>query len=48
MVFEQNTGQRPQFRNGDEIDLAWSRDHAFLLDAEQDAHAGVITPEDME
>jgi spermidine/putrescine transport system ATP-binding protein len=48
MVFEQNTGQRPQFKNGDEIDLAWSRDHAFLLDADQDAHAGVVTPEDME
>ena len=25
MVFEQNTGQRAPFRNGDEVDLAWSR-----------------------
>ena len=40
MVFEQNTGQRAPFRNGDEVDLAWSRGHAFLLDAGQDAHAG--------
>ena len=46
MVFEQNTGQRAPFRNGDEVDLAWSRGHAFLLDAGQDAHAGMITPED--
>jgi spermidine/putrescine transport system ATP-binding protein len=48
MVFEQNTGQRAPFKNGDEVDLAWSHAHAFLLDAEQDAHAGVITPEDIE
>ncbi len=48
MVFEQNTGQRAPFRNGDEVDLAWSRSHAFLLDAGQDAHAGMITPEDKE
>ncbi len=46
MVFEQNTGQRASFKNGDEVDLAWSRAHAFLLDAEQDAHAGMMTPED--
>jgi spermidine/putrescine transport system ATP-binding protein len=45
MVFEQNTGQRAPFHNGDEVDLAWAREHAFLLDAEQDAHAGVMTPE---
>jgi spermidine/putrescine transport system ATP-binding protein len=48
MVFEQNTGQRAPFRNGDEVDLAWSRSHAFLLDAGQDAHAGMTTPEDKE
>jgi spermidine/putrescine transport system ATP-binding protein len=48
MVFEQNTGQRAPFRNGDEVDLAWSREHAFLLDADQDAHAGVMTAEDAE
>jgi spermidine/putrescine transport system ATP-binding protein len=48
MVFEQNTGQRAPFKNGDEVDLAWSRGHAYLLDAEQDAHAGMMTPEDDE
>ena len=48
MVFEQNTGQRAPFRNGDEVDLAWSRSHAFLLDAGQDAHAGMTSPEDVE
>jgi spermidine/putrescine transport system ATP-binding protein len=48
MVFEQNTGQRAPFKNGDEVDLAWSRAHAFLLDADQDAQAGVVTAEDME
>ena len=48
MVFEQNTGQRPPFRNGDEVDLSWSPDHAFLLDADQDARAGLMTPEDTE
>ncbi len=45
MVFEQNTGQRAAFKNGDEVDLAWSRAHAFLLDADQDAQAGMMTPE---
>jgi spermidine/putrescine transport system ATP-binding protein len=48
MVFEQNTGQRAPFKNGDDVDLAWSRAHAFLLDADQDAHAGMMTPEDDE
>ena len=46
MVFEQNTGQRAPLKNGDEVDLAWSRGHAYLLDASQDAHAGMMTPED--
>jgi spermidine/putrescine transport system ATP-binding protein len=48
MVFEQNTGRRPLFRNGDEVDLSWSSEHAFLLDADQDAHAGMMRPEDRE
>ena len=48
MVFEQNTGQRPRFASRDEIDLTWSRDHAFLLDADQDATAGIVTPDDAE
>jgi spermidine/putrescine transport system ATP-binding protein len=48
VVFEQNTGQRAPFKNGDEVDLAWSRGHAYLLDADQDAQAGMTTPEDAE
>jgi spermidine/putrescine transport system ATP-binding protein len=48
MVFEQNTGHRALFRNGDRVDLSWSPGHAFLLDADQDARAGVVTPEDAE
>jgi len=48
MVFEQNTGRRTPLGNGDEVDLAWSREHSFLLDADQDAQAGVMRPEDKE
>ena len=48
MVFEQNTGGRPRFGFGDEVELTWSRDHAFLLDADQDASAGIVTPDDAE
>jgi spermidine/putrescine transport system ATP-binding protein len=48
MVFEQNTGRQTALRYGDDVDLSWSPDHAFLLDAEQDAHAGMMTPEDDE
>ncbi|HEX6148947.1 ABC transporter ATP-binding protein [Nocardioides sp.] len=48
MVFEQNTGRRPPLDNGAEVDLTWSGAHAFLLDAHQDATAGMMTPEDAE
>ena len=48
MVFEQNTGHRSLFRNGDHVDITWSPAHAFLLDADQDARAGMMTPEDDE
>jgi spermidine/putrescine transport system ATP-binding protein len=48
MVFEQNTGRQTPLRSGDDVDLAWSPAHAFLLDADQDAHAGMMTPEDVE
>ena len=41
MVFEQNTGARELFRVGDAVDLRWLPEHTFLLDASQDAHAGV-------
>jgi len=48
MVFEQNTGQRAPLRHGTEVDLDWSSSHAYLLDAQQDATAGLMTPEDAE
>jgi spermidine/putrescine transport system ATP-binding protein len=48
MVFEQNTGRRAPLKNGDEVNLSWSPEHTFLLDADQDAHAGMMTPEDLE
>ena len=39
-VFEQNTGAREQFRTGEKVDLHWLPAHTFVLDADQDAHAG--------
>jgi len=39
-VFEQNSGAREGLRVGDRVDLHWSPAHTFLLDADQDAHAG--------
>lgn len=39
-VFEQNTGARDGFQVGDRVALQWSPGHTFLLDADQDAHAG--------
>jgi len=48
MVFEQNTGQRPPLPHGTAVDLSWSPTHAFLLDAQQDATAGLMRPEDAE
>jgi spermidine/putrescine transport system ATP-binding protein len=41
MVFEQHTGAREDFRVGAEVDLHWLPAHTFLLDADQDATAGV-------
>ncbi len=32
---------RESFRAGDPVDLPWRPEHAFLLDAAQDASAGV-------
>jgi spermidine/putrescine transport system ATP-binding protein len=46
-VFEQNTGARESFRPGDRVDLHWMPAHTFLLDASQDASAGVETEEDL-
>ncbi len=39
-VFEQNTGRRRLFRRGDEVELSWRPEFAFLLDHSQDASAG--------
>ncbi len=39
-VFEQNTGRRRMFRRGDNVELSWRPEFAFLLDASQDASAG--------
>jgi len=30
------------------VDLTWAPEHAFLLDADQDANAGMMTPENVE
>jgi spermidine/putrescine transport system ATP-binding protein len=40
-VFEQNTGARKPFAVGDPVDLRWQPSHTFVLDAGQDANAGV-------
>ncbi|HEX6247229.1 MAG TPA: ABC transporter ATP-binding protein [Nocardioidaceae bacterium] len=47
MVFEQNTGARDNFRAGEPVDLHWMPAHTFLLDASQDASAGVEREEDL-
>lgn len=39
-VFEQNSGSRATVRAGERVDLRWAAQHTFLLDADQDAHAG--------
>ncbi|MFG1820084.1 ABC transporter ATP-binding protein [Kribbella sp. NPDC049174] len=40
-IFEQNTGARNTFAVGDQVDLHWQPSHTFVLDAAQDALAGV-------
>jgi spermidine/putrescine transport system ATP-binding protein len=47
-VFEQNTGARELFAPGTSVDLHWNSAHAFLLDHDQDAQAGVETVEGSE
>ena len=42
-VFEQNTGHRRLFRQGEQVDVSWRPEYAFLLDHNQDATAGVDT-----
>jgi spermidine/putrescine transport system ATP-binding protein len=39
-VFEQNTGRRRLFRVGDQVEISWRPEYAFLLDHAQDAAAG--------
>ena len=40
MVFEQNHTSQRRFLPGDKVDLQWSAEHTFVLDAAQDASAG--------
>ncbi|MFI5691621.1 ABC transporter ATP-binding protein [Kribbella sp. NPDC051586] len=40
-IFEQNTGARGTFGVGETVDLHWLPTHTFVLDADQDARAGV-------
>ncbi|RLV49268.1 ABC transporter ATP-binding protein [Nocardioides mangrovicus] len=40
-VFEQNTGRRRLFRQGEPVEVSWRPEYAFLLDHSQDASAGV-------
>jgi spermidine/putrescine transport system ATP-binding protein len=41
MVFEQNTGARRILPVGTKVDVSWRPEFAFLLDASQDAKAGI-------
>jgi spermidine/putrescine transport system ATP-binding protein len=41
MVFEQNTGARRMLNVGAKVDISWRPEFAFLLDASQDAKAGI-------
>ena len=45
-IFEQNTGARDALVVGDQVDLHWQPSHTFVLDAEQDALAGVEDVDD--
>jgi spermidine/putrescine transport system ATP-binding protein len=40
-VFEQNTGARSMLPVGTKVDMSWRPEFAFLLDASQDANAGI-------
>lgn len=41
VVFEQNDATGPDFREDDAVEFRWAPDHTFLLDAAQDAWAGI-------
>ena len=45
-VFSQNTGRTRLFAVGDEVELSWRPEYAFLLDAAQDAFAGAQRVDD--
>ena len=47
MAFEQNTGARPLMQTGEQVDVRFAGPHAFLLDHDQDARAGVGVGEDL-
>jgi spermidine/putrescine transport system ATP-binding protein len=44
-VFEQNTGRRRLFSQGEQVDMSWRPEFAFLLDHTQDAAAGADKPD---
>ena len=46
-VFEQNTGRRRLFRTGEQVELSWRPEYAFLLDHAQDASAGAQKADDV-
>ncbi|TYL49929.1 ABC transporter ATP-binding protein [Nocardioides sp. BGMRC 2183] len=39
-VFAQNTGRDPIYRTGQQVELSWRPEYAFLLDHDQDVRAG--------
>ena len=43
-VFSQNTGRSRLFRSGEQVELSWRPEYAFLLDRRQDAAAGAGDP----
>ncbi len=45
-VFSQNTGRTRLFAVGDQVELSWRPEYAFLLDAAQDAFAGAQRVDD--
>lgn len=45
-IFQQNTGHRRLYRSGENVELSWRPDYAFLLDIRQDARAGAEEGDD--
>jgi spermidine/putrescine transport system ATP-binding protein len=42
VVFAQNAGGHRRLARGEAVDLHWHPAHAFVLDQQQDAHAGLV------